>query len=29
MTAYDLNCDKLYGHIKVKKDRTTFLEFCR
>ena len=23
------NQDKLYGHIKTKKDRTTFLEFCR
>ena len=29
MAAYDLNRDKIYGHIKVKKDRTTFLEFCR
>ena len=29
MAAYDLNQDKIYGHIKVKKDRTTFLEFCR
>jgi transposase len=29
MAAYDLNCDKIYGHIKTKKDRTTFLEFCR
>jgi transposase len=29
MAAYDLNRDKLYGHIKTKKDRTTFLEFCR
>ncbi|MGO8870752.1 MAG: IS630 family transposase [Acidimicrobiales bacterium] len=29
MAAYDLNRDKLYGHVKVKKDRTTFLEFCR
>ncbi len=28
MAAYDLNQDKIYGHIKVKKDRTTFLEFC-
>jgi len=24
-----LNQDKIYGHIKTKKDRTTFLEFCR
>jgi transposase len=29
MAAYDLNQDKLYGHVKRKKDRTTFLEFCR
>ncbi|MFZ0664811.1 MAG: transposase [Acidimicrobiales bacterium] len=29
MAAYDLNKDKIYGHIKLKKDRTTFLEFCR
>ena len=29
MPAYDLNQDKIYGHIKTKKDRTTFLEFCR
>jgi transposase len=29
MAAYDLSQDKLYGHIKVKKDRTRFLEFCR
>jgi transposase len=29
MAAYDLKADKIYGHIKVKKDRTTFLEFCR
>jgi len=29
MAAYDLNEDNMYGHIKVKKDRTTFLEFCR
>ena len=29
MAAYDLNGDKIYGHIKTKKDRTTFLEFCR
>jgi transposase len=29
MAAYDLNEDKIYGHIKLKKDRTTFLEFCR
>jgi transposase len=29
IAAYDLNQDKIYGHIKLKKDRTTFLEFCR
>ena len=29
MAAYDLNQDKIYGHIKMRKDRTTFLEFCR
>jgi transposase len=29
MAAYDLNQDKLYGHVKVKKNRTAFLEFCR
>ena len=29
MAAYDLNQDKIYGHIKMKKDRTNFLEFCR
>jgi hypothetical protein len=27
--AYDLGKDKLYGHIKPKKDRTGFPEFCR
>ena len=29
MAAYDLNQDKMYGHIKTTKDRTRFLEFCR
>jgi transposase len=29
MAAYDLSQDKIYGHIKMKKDRTTFLVFCR
>ena len=24
-----MNRDKLYGHIKANKKRTTFLEFCR
>ena len=27
--AYDLAKDKLYGHIKPRKNRTQFLEFCR
>ena len=29
LAAYNLGEDKLYGHIKVRKDRTTFLAFCR
>ncbi|MDA8263900.1 MAG: IS630 family transposase [Actinomycetota bacterium] len=29
LAAYDLGQDKLYGHVKTKKDRTTFLAFCR
>jgi transposase len=29
MAAYDLSKDKLYGHVKVTKNRTAFLEFCR
>ena len=29
MAAYDLNRDKIYGHVKMKKDHTTFLELCR
>jgi transposase len=29
MAAYDLGQDKIYGQVKTKKDRTTFLEFCR
>ena len=29
LAAYDLGADKIYGHIKVTKNRTTFLEFCR
>ena len=28
MAAYDLNQDKIYGHIKPNKNRNTFLEFC-
>lgn len=27
--AYDLGKDRLYGHVKTTKNRTTFLEFCR
>ena len=27
--ALDLNRDKLYGHVKLNKNRTTFLAFCR
>ncbi len=27
--AYDLKADKIYGHIKHNKNRTTFLGFCR
>lgn len=27
--AYDLGADKLYGHVKAKKKRVQFLEFCR
>jgi len=27
--AYELGEDKLYGHIKPRKNRTRFLEFCR
>jgi transposase len=29
MAALDMNQDKLYGHIKANKKRTTFLAFCR
>jgi hypothetical protein len=29
LAAYHLKADKIYGHIKMKKDRATFLEFCR
>src|SRR5271155_1759027 len=29
IAAYDLNTDKMYGHVKTTKDRTRFLEFCR
>jgi len=27
--ALDMNRDKLYGHVKPNKNRTTFLTFCR
>ncbi len=27
--ALDLRTDKMYGHVKVNKNRTTFLAFCR
>jgi transposase len=29
MAAYDLGKDRLYGHVKLTKNRTTFLAFCR
>ncbi len=29
MSAYDVGADRLYGHIKKRKGRTQFLEFCR
>jgi transposase len=29
LAAYDLSTDRLYGHVKTKKGRTEFLEFCR
>ena len=29
MAALDMNADKLYGHVKTNKNRTTFLAFCR
>jgi len=29
LAGYDLNRDRLYGHVKVRKGRTEFLEFCR
>jgi transposase len=29
MGAYDLNRDRLHGHIVIKKDRTAFLRFLR
>ena len=29
MAALDLRTDKMYAHVKVNKNRTTFLAFCR
>ena len=29
LAGYDLNRDRLYGHVKAKKGRTEFLEFVR
>ena len=29
LAAYDLNRDRLYGHVKFRKGRTEFLAFCR
>ncbi len=29
MAALDLRTDKMYGHVKLNKNRTTFLAFCR
>lgn len=29
MAALDLRADKMYGHVKANKNRTTFLAFCR
>jgi len=29
MAALDLGTDKMYGHVKANKNRTTFLAFCR
>ena len=29
LAAYDLRTDKLYGHMKTRKGRVQFLEFCR
>jgi len=29
LAALDMNRDKLYGHVKPHKNRTTFLVFCR
>ena len=29
MAALDLGTDRMYGHVKLNKNRTTFLAFCR
>ena len=29
LAGYDLSTDRLYGHIKLRKDRAQFLTFCR
>ena len=29
LAGYDVTADKLYGHMKKRKGRTQFLEFCR
>ncbi len=29
LAAYELGEDRLYGHVKPRKTRTRFLEFCR
>jgi len=29
MAALNLNTDQMYGHVKLNKNRTTFLGFCR
>ena len=29
MAALDLGTDRMYGHVKLNKNRTTFLTFCR
>jgi len=29
MAALDLSKDRMYGHVKLNKNRTTFLAFCR
>ena len=29
ISALDVGCDRLYGHVKTTKRRTEFLAFCR